>query len=454
MSTPAAARGAILPSARAFRLWGWASLLFVAGWVAPTLGYVGLALDVIIGALVVLDGRAARRMRLELVRELPPTVYQGELATLTVRVANPSGRPLGVRVREVLPAALADTAVELDVEVPPGTEVAPTVAVRPRARDRVTLGTAALRVRGPLGLAWAERRGGDPLAVKIFPKVHHEGETGMVLRAALEKRDGAHARAMSGPSTEVASLREYLPGDDYRSIQWKATARRAGAAGGRPVSVERTWEQRQRLAILLDAGRPMAGADGAWTKLDHALSAALALARVAVTWGDEVTIVLFSRTVRRVVRTGGRVQDFAAVFEALHREQADAHEPDWDGLVRWCASGLPRRTLTVVCTSVVDPGTTDRLTGALGALASRHRPLLVNLADPAVAASARARPGDGAAGVEAAFAKVTAMGIEEETRALEVRLRAAGVASVTVPADRLTLGMLRGWMELKARRGG
>ena len=194
----------------------------------------------------------------------------------------------------------------------------------------------------------------------------------------------------------------------------------------------------------------MAGTDGVWTRFDHALSAAIALARVASTWGDEVTIVLFSRTIRRVVRTGGRTRDFAAVFEALHREQADAMEPDWDALVRWCAVGLPRRTLTVVCTSVVDAGTADRLTGSLVALARRHRPLLVNLADPAVAASARTVPTDALG----AFAKVTAMSIEEDIRGLEVRLRGAGVATVTAPADRLTLGMLRGWMELKARRGG
>ncbi len=435
----------VLPSARAFRLLGWSSLLFVAGWVAPGLAWVGLGLDVLVLVLVLLDGIAARRRPLALSRALPAVVYQGEPTTLTVRVANPSGSPLGVRLREVLPAPLADTAVSLDLEVPAGAALDVPVALRPLARDRVTLGTAAVRVRGPLGLAWAERRAGEPVHVKIFPKVHHEGETGMVLRAALERRDGAHAVTASGPSTEVASLREYMPGDDFRGIQWKATARR-----GKPVTAERTMEQRQRLAILLDAGRPMAGADGTWTRLDHALSAALALARVAAAWGDDVTVVLFSRTIRRVVRTGARPQDFAAVFDALHREQADSLEPDWNGLIRWCSVGLPRRTLTVVCTSVVDPGTTDRLTGALGALAVRHRPLLVNLADPAVAANARAAPKN----AEAAFAKVTAMGIEEEIRTLEARLRAAGVAGITVSADKLTLGMLRGWMELKARRGG
>ena len=129
------------------------------------------------------------------------------------------------------------------------------------------------------------------------------------------------------------------------------------------------------------------------------------------------------------------------------REQADALEPDWGAMVGWCSSGLPRRTTTVVCTSIVDPGTTDRLAAALGALASRHRPLLVNLADPAVAAAARAVPTEPLA----AFAQVTALGIEEGTRALELRLRAVGVASVSVPADRLTLGMLRSWMELTGR---
>lgn len=435
----------ILPSARAYWLWGAITLLLVAAWLVPALAWVALGLDGAVVALVMLDGRGARRRKVDLVRTMAPTVYQGEPTLLTVALTNPSARPLVVRVREVLPAALAEESVELLLTVPPMSTITQTVTLVPRVRERVTLTTAAVRVAGWWGLAWAERRLGAPVAVKVYPKVHHEGETGMVLRQALERRDGAHARNLHGPSTEVASLRDYQPGDDFRTVQWKATARR-----GRPVTAERTWEQRQRLAILLDIGRPMAGTDGVWTRFDHALAAAIALSRVASTWGDEVTIVLFSRTIRRVVRTGGRTRDFAAVFEALHREQADALEPDWDGLVRWCAVGLPRRTLTVVCTSVVDPGTADRLTGSLVALARRHRPLLVNLADPAVAQNARAVPTDALG----AFAKVTAMGIEEDIRTLEVRLRGAGVATVTTPADKLTLGMLRGWMELKARRGG
>jgi uncharacterized protein (DUF58 family) len=437
--------GRILPSLRAWWLWGALTLLFVAAWLTPGIAWVALVLDLVVGALVWVDGRDARRRVVELTREIAPTVYQGEPTPLTVRVANPAARPLTVRIREVLPAALADDSVELALTVPPGSAVTTVVTVVPRAREQVTLTTAAVRVAGRWGLAWAERRVGAPVPVKIYPKVHHEGETGMVLRLALERRDGAHARAPQGPSTEVASLRDYQPGDDFRAVQWKATARR-----GRPVTAERTWEQRQRLAVMLDVGRPMAGTDGVWNKFDHALSAAIALARVAAAWGDEVTIVLFSRTIRRVVRTGGRTHDFAALFEAVHREQPDSLEPDWGELVRWSSVGLPRRTLTVVCTSVVDPGTAERLSAGLVALARRHRPLLVNLADPAVAASARGTPRDALE----AFAKTTALGIEDDTRALELRLRAAGVSTVTTPADRLTLGMLKGWMELKGRQGG
>lgn len=432
----------ILPSARAFRLFGLVTLFFVAGWLVPALLWPGLGLDVLLVGLVVFDGLRARRHAFTFARSLPPTVYQGEPAPLAVRVENPGSQALHLRIREVLPAPLGDGAVELELRVPPGAVVEETVVRVPTARETVLLGTAAARVAGPLGLAWAERRVGDAQTVRIYPRIHHDGEAGRLIRAALERRDGSHVQPRAGPSTEVASLREYLPGDDYRSIAWKSTARR-----GKPVVGERAWEQRQRLAVLIDAGRPMSGADGSWTKLDHAMSAALALARVAVTWGDEVTIVLFSRALRKVVKTGGRTRDFATVFEALHREQADGHEPDWAALVGWCTEGLPRRSTAVLCTSIVDPGTTDRLAGALAALATRHRPLLVNLADPAIAAAARAVPEDPLA----AFAQVTALGIEEGTRSLELRLRAVGVASVSVPADRLTLGMLRSWMEMTGR---
>ena len=236
----------IRPSARAFWLWGGLALLFVAAWIVPALVWVALGLDLVVAVLVVVDGWDARSRRVELVRTLPPTVYQGEPTLLTVAVTNPSARPLGVRLREVLPAALAEESVELLLNVPPMSTVTQSVPLVPRLREHATLTTAAVRLAGRWGLAWAERRLGEPVAVKVYPKVHHEGETGMVLRQALERRDGAHARNLHGPSTEVASLRDYQPGDDFRAVQWKATARR-----GKPVTAERTWEQRQRLALSL-----------------------------------------------------------------------------------------------------------------------------------------------------------------------------------------------------------
>lgn len=279
--------------------------------------------------------------------------------------------------------------------------------------------------------------------MRVFPKVHLEGEAGLLLRHAVERRTGANPVQRRGISTELYALREYQPGDQLRSIHWKASARLR-----RPVTREDAWEQHQHVVILVDCGRPMAALDGQLSKLDHALATVLSLLRVVVANNDSATLVLFSKELRQLVRVDRRTRSFARVFEAVHAVQADLDEPDYRAAVAWVRRHLPRRSLVLVVTSVIDLGGAEQLASALAALAQRHRPLLVNLEDPGLVAWARSIPAD----VEGAFAKTSALGLAHANHALTTRLRSQGIDVVAAPADGLALAVLQRYLDLKARR--
>lgn len=433
----------MIPSGRALLLWGLATLLFVFAFVTPWLALAGAVADVAIGLAVWLDGRGARRWDVRVRRLLPDTLCQGEPARIGWEVCNGEARPLRLRLRDALDDRLAEAAVELAVDVPAEGRASPDAPIVPRRRGVATLAPIAVRVRGAWGLAWAGRELPAADRIRVHPRLHPEGEDALALRRVLAARPGQHARERTGISTELYALREYQRGDDYRRIHWKATAR-----ARKPIAVETTWEQEQELVVLVDCGRPMAALSGPWSKLDHALSSALVLARAAGAWRDVVTLVLFSRGVRCAVRIDGRSGGFATALDTLLEQHADDDEPDYGEAVAWALRNVPRRSLAFLFTSVADALTADVLAAATVTLARRHRPVLVNLADPGIDTLAHAVPTD----VAGAYAKVSALRILEANEGLYARLRQQKVAVLPTRADRLTIGVLQAWLDLKARR--
>ncbi|RME21689.1 MAG: DUF58 domain-containing protein, partial [Deltaproteobacteria bacterium] len=391
---------------------------------------------------------------LELVRRLPPVARQGEPAELVLELRTDAPHPVRVHLREVLAPELVAEPIDLFLRIPAGGRVEHRQPLVPRLRGPVHPAPSTLRVQGPSGLAWSQRSIDHGDALSVHPRSRLDGEAGLLVRHLLEHRPGANPVRRPGLSTELYALREYRPGDPLRSIHWKASARLR-----RPVTREDSWEQNQSLVLLVDCGRPMAalsgvqvpGADGgrvALSKLDLVLGLVLNLARVAVAHHDHVTLVLFSKEIRRVVRVDRRSRSLARVFSAVHDVRADLDEPDYLGAAHWTARHVPRQSLVLVCSSVIDLAGADQLGLALGGLARRHRALLVDLQDPGLVRHATGVPDD----IEGAYAKVSALTLMHENHRLTRRLAAAGVDVLSAPASRLPLHLLQRYLDLKARR--
>ena len=201
---------------------------------------------------------------------------------------------------------------------------------------------------------------------------------------------------------------------------------------------EETWEQSGRLVLLLDCGRGMASLDGPRSKLDAAVAAALALARLAVGRGDQVLLVAFSDRVERRVRVRPGALGMARAYAALYDLKARLAESAYDVATEAAREAEFRRARVLMITSLVDLAGARLLQDSLRSLARRHRPLLVHLEDPDIARLASAEP---ATAVEA-YAKVSALEILLGNRRLSSQLRHAGIETVSTSAERLTLDAL------------
>lgn len=417
-----------MPSARLFRACALVTLALVGSVAAPGLAKIVLAADALLVIAFLVDRARAARVPLDGGRAWPPLLVQGAPSAVTLHLVSSASRPVIVAVREALHPALVETPLRTTLRLPPNGAQVWRYVLSCRRRGTHAVPPPTLRVLGPWGLAWSQRTLLAPQTVRVYPQVRWQGEVGRLLALAHRRELGRSPLRLSGVGSEPYALREYRSGDPPVRIHWKASARH-----DRLVSREETWERGARLVVLLDCGRAMAGQDSGRSKLDHALAAALALTRVAASRGDRVTVTAFSDRIERSVRVRGGSRSAGAAYGTLFDLEARLVEPAYDLAAEHVAQSESRRSLVLVLTSVTDLAAAELLREAVLALRRKHRPILVNLEDPDLAALVRKRPES----VEAAFAQVSAMEIVLANRRLGRRLHKNDIPVASAPADRL-----------------
>lgn len=423
------ALAAAAPLAPAFL---WPQVAWVA-WFA--LGLLALAF--------VWDAIQGRRTALSATRQLPDPLYQAEPAFYPLTLTNPSGRPVQLTVREVLSRALTDAPLDHHLTVPAGAQATVTLRAMPTVRGDIEVQPPVVRFRSPWGLVFHTRTVGEPTTVRVFPRMRQPEDAELLLQQLITRPVGTIRERFRGVSQEIHGLRNYLPGDPMRHLDWKATARLQ-----RPVTREYTLAQNQQVVILLDAGRSMASHTDGASQFDHALSSALALLRVAVAQGDEVTLLIYDQDIRSVVKIDRRARGFQALFSRLYDIQPSDTEAHHAMAASWVLRHCKRRSLVVCLSNAADMGSADRLSLALKTIAGRHVPLWVNLTDPGLSELADLVPSSSVQ----AYAKLAAMEIEDANHAAQLRLRDSGVSIHLTDARRLTLGLLRHYVQLKGSR--
>jgi uncharacterized protein (DUF58 family) len=238
--------------------------------------------------------------------------------------------------------------------------------------------------------------------------------------ARLRELDGRAAAMVRGQGTEFDSLREYVEGDDVRSIDWRATARAADV-------MVRTWrpERDRRVLLVLDTGRTSAARVGDGTRLDAALDATLLLAALAGRAGDRVEVLAFDRSVRAEVRGAAMSELLPLISESLGPVEPRLVELDARALVSAIDARVRQRALVVVLTALDPAALREGLEQYLPGLAARHLVVLASVRDEGLGDLARAR-GDARAVYDAASAEVA---LAARARATE-RLMRAGVEVV------------------------
>lgn len=324
--------------------------------------------------------------------------------------------------------------------------------LRPVRRGDQRAAVVTARSIGPLGLAGRQGSQAVPGQVRVLPPFLSRKHLPSRL-AKLREIDGLLPTLIRGQGTEFDSLREYVVGDDVRSIDWRATARRADV-------VVRTWrpERDRRVVIVLDTGRTAAGRVGVdptsasqggdpagWPRLDWSMDAALLLAALASRAGDHVDFLAHDRVSRAGVFGASRTELLAQLVEAMAPLQPALIESDWRAMVATVLRRTRRRSLVVLLTDLNATALDEGLLPVLPQLSAKHHMLIAAVADPRVDEMAAGRS-DAAAVYDAAAAERS----RNDRRAIATRLRRGGVEVVEAPPTELAPALADRYLAMKA----
>ncbi|MGW3915396.1 DUF58 domain-containing protein [Streptomyces sp. NPDC005070] len=387
---------------------------------------------------------AAPVRRLGLTRSGDTSVRLGESADVTLTVTNPSGRLLRGHLRDAWPPSSWEPGTEVEASrhrltVPAGERRRLTTRLRPTRRGDRRADRVTIRSFGPLGLFSRQGSHEVPWAVRVLPPFTSRKHLPSKL-ARLRELDGRTSVLTRGEGTEFDSLREYVPGDDTRSIDWRATARRTTVA-------VRTWrpERDRHILLVLDTGRTSAGRVGDAPRLDASMDAALLLGALASRAGDRVDLLAYDRRVRALVQGRAAGDVLPSLVNAMAGLEPELVETDARGLTATALRTAPRRSLIVLLTTLDAAPVEEGLLPVLSSLTQRHTVLLASVADPHVARMAKDR-GD----IDAVYEAAAAAQAEAGRQRTAETLRRRGVTVVDATPDDLAPALADAYLALKS----
>ncbi len=417
----------------------------VTPWPWLWLGGAALVTAVLTGVDAAL---AAPLSGLRLSRTGDRQVRFGGTATVRLRVGNRSTRPLRARVRDAwVPSAgaVSEPPATQMLEIDPGTAVEVVTRLTPTRRGDRPAALVTVRSYGPLGLAYRQttrrrsRQLTPPWRLRTLPPFTSRRFLPEKL-ARLRVIEGQTAIRGRGQGTEFDSLREYVVGDDIRSIDWRATARAEHV-------VVKNWrpERDRRVLCVLDTGRTSAARVGDVPRLDAGIDAALLLAAVAAHAGDRVDLLAVDTRVRASVSARGPHTLLPTLVDAVAPLEPVLSETDFGRVASEVLALARRRSLVVLFTTLEPAALGAGLLPVLPRLLSRHQLLVASVREPELDQLAAGR--GSAAEVYTAAAAVKTLAVRQRVQTALTRYR---VAVVEAPVERFASAVADAYLDLKA----
>lgn len=425
-----------------------ALLLILAGLLIGFSGWFSLLMPVgvvLVAVALVLAGKdllwLGRIPAPEITRVVDDKLSLGAQNAVHLRIRNASQFRLQGYVRDEYPEDFSAEGNVIPLNLAPRTETELLYHTTPPHRGDFEFGDAYIRLRGRLGMMTRQVKYPMYKAVRVYPNILDMRRYEIGLKKQSIVQPGQRVTHIRGRGTDFESLREYMPDDEFRSIDWKASARRS-----KFISRQYQEEKSQNVLIVLDCGRVMGPVINGLSRLDWSVNASMMLAHVAAIKGDKVGLMAFGEDILGYAPPKAGKSQVLSLLRMTYNLESATGDSDYYHSFPFLTRKWTRRSLVVVFTELTDPEASKPLISQLVGLTKKHLCVCVAMADPAVLEAANVEP----VSPEDAFRAAAAKQVLRDRKLAAAQLARAGAMVVDVLPEQFTPSVVNQYLRIKS----
>ena len=430
---------------RFFAALGSVVVLFVVGLfynIAFTMGKIALlaAGVLLVGDLVLLYGV---RYGIRAWRDAPERLSNGDDNPIDVRIESIYPMPMRIEVVDEIPPEFQKRDFKYRTTIPPRKTTRVRYWLRPVRRGEYDFGDINAFVRSYLGLAARRFRHNNAQVLPVYPSYLQMRKYEIMAHSNRLMELGIKKQRRIGHTMEFEQIREYVKGDDIRTINWRATARQANT-----LMVNQYQDQRsQQVYNVIDMGRQMRMPFNHMTLLDYAINTSLVMANTSVIKHDKAGLMTFSYKMHTYLPASRRSTQMQQIMEQLYTQQTHFLETDYQVLLQQLRSQLNQRSLLLLYTNWENLQSMQRSLQYLRAIAKRHLLVVVIFKNTPLFQLTEDRPKD----TEGIYIKAIAEKLIYEKQRIIQELQSHRIHTILTAPEDLTVNTLNTYLEFKSR---
>lgn len=429
---------------RFFALFAGIATLFVVSFIFPLLFPVAKALLVACIALVAVDLILLfnKNVQVKAKRELPRQLSLGDDNTVRLQIHNDYGLKLGITIIDEVPVEFQKRDFGIVDTLPPQVEKAYEYNLRPTLRGEYTFNDINVFVHSPLGIVERRIQKKAEQKILVYPSIQQMNRYSLMAVARISTMRGVKKVRRLGASYEFAQIRNYVKGDDYRSINWKATSRK------NELMINQFEDERsQQIFSVIDKGRSMQMPFHGMSLLDYAVNTALVISSVSLQKHDRAGLLTFSDKIGATIKADDSPQQLKLIIETLYKEQPRNFEANYELLYTATKQFIKRRSLLFLYTNFESYSAMARVLPLLRRINKMHLLVVVFFENTEIGDYAQQE----AHTTEEIYYKTIASKFVEEKFRIVQKLRQYGIQVILTRPEELSVDSVNKYLELKAR---
>jgi uncharacterized protein (DUF58 family) len=419
--------------------------LFLFSFFLPWLGDLPIVIFLVFVLLVLIDGILLYRTKRDvfLRRDIPDRLSNGDENELRIYVENFYSFNIHIGIIDEIPFQFQKRDLLFKSSLKAGERKTIIYTLRPTKRGEYFFGQTRLYVQSPLGLISRRFNIGDEATVPVYPSFLQLRRYELMAISNRLTEFGIKKIRRLGHSMEFDQVKNYVQGDDYRTVNWKATARK-----GELMVNSFTDEKAQHVYCVIDKSRAMKMPFEGLSLLDYAINASLVLSNVALVKQDKAGLITVAEQIGSVVPADRRPTQLGKIMEVLYKEKTRYLELNMEALFTSVRGVLRQRSLVVLFTNFESMSALNRQLPYLKRIAKYHLLLVVFFENTELKEITEKPVQD----VEDIYIQTIANKFAYEKKLMVRELAKHGILSILTPPDQLTINVVNRYLAIKAQQ--